>query len=326
MPNFNEWIQFLLDEINKSKSKKLILRLYNNKKYQYFTQEGRSIAVEDAIQHKSVKSALEDRHITSWLALGGFAREVFLGYLNKLMNIIKKPDNYKLLDDTLNMLKNEENITNSAFLRPEQIIIPLLLPFKFSHISDITSQYKDLITNFLLTLFHDPRFPENKLAWRNVRPDLKQIFIKWLLASDLNLFFHIIEQTSDFRWRERREFWFKYLEKGYIDQTWPVLGVDAAFYANKSKQNSSFATLSGGSRNQSVLLIKIKQLIIAEWSHNGACRIWFDKAPVAPVFFKTNYRRDHLMIDPIEWIPHITRWQEKVSKTIYSYTNININL
>jgi hypothetical protein len=40
------------------------------------------------------------------------------------------------------------------------------------------------------------------------------------------------------------------------------------------KEKRIFGELKGASSKQSVLLMRIGNLIIAEWSHSGKCRIW----------------------------------------------------
>jgi len=82
------------------------------------------------------------------------------------------------------------------------------------------------------------------------------------------------------------------------------------------------------------LLMKIGGLTIAEWSHNGACRIWAPNVSKEqysiPIFyiFKKPYHAQQLKGISDEWIRHSSSqkylWQKKVAHIIHQYTNIKI--
>ena len=44
--------------------------------------------------------------------------------------------------------------------------------------------------------------------------------------------------------------------------------------------------LSGASPEQSVLLLRMSGVTIAEWSHNGSCRMWLDGNKDAPKLYQ----------------------------------------
>ena len=73
-------------------------------------------------------------------------------------------------------------------------------------------------------------------------------------------------------------------------------------------------------------MLQINNLIIADWSHDGACRIWEESAQKHPELYKNEYTRDELVdnvsLDPINHISSIYgTWQKRVATQIQNYTN-----
>lgn len=106
----------------------------------------------------------------------------------------------------------------------------------------------------------------------------------------------IIEETAEDRqFKPRKAFWLKYFEKGVISDLTLILASDADRIARKMRARTNnveymkWATLNAALSNQSVLLMQIGDLVIAEWSHSGAMRFWKANTKVAPEFHATDY-------------------------------------
>lgn len=85
---------------------------------------------------------------------------------------------------------------------------------------------------------------------------------------------------------------------------------------------------------QGCLLLRVGRGIIAEWSHNGRCCIWYDAADqAAPAMHKRLYQSNEAMLsgssrDCIS-VPHQYAaeysWQKKVSDAVYKMTGVRID-
>ena len=75
-------------------------------------------------------------------------------------------------------------------------------------------------------------------------------------------------------------------------------------------------------------MMKIGKLIIMEWSHSGACRVWEGNDPNAPSLHKRSYTTDSFMNEPSRGEPwRIThdsrdRWEMKLNNIISKYSGI----
>ncbi|HEY6259682.1 MAG TPA: EH signature domain-containing protein [Xanthobacteraceae bacterium] len=122
------------------------------------------------------------------------------------------------------------------------------------------------------------------------------ILRRWLSIEYLDLFIKIIEKTAEDRqFRPRKAFWLKYFEKGLISDLTLVLASDANRIARKMRgelnnaEYMKWATLNSALPNQSVLLMRLGDLVIAEWSHSGAMRFWKITDKNVPKFHNDEY-------------------------------------
>ncbi len=89
-------------------------------------------------------------------------------------------------------------------------------------------------------------------------------------------------------------------------------------------------------RGHAVLLLKVGRGVVAEWSHNGRCNIWHDRAdPTAPALSKSLYDTDEVRVGrqstPQFKVAEITHagsegynWQVKVANEIFLLTNVRV--
>ncbi|RIJ22071.1 hypothetical protein D1224_10890 [Henriciella barbarensis] len=201
------------------------------------------------------------------------------------------------------------------------------------------------VTNFLVESVGDPRIAVTR--WANLErviadkegPEaaysLVSVLRRWLTDAAMRTFFRAIASTTERRdqWDERERFWLGYLEAGHISDAWFALGPRAKEDIRKiiaaSGERVDFATLNtggGSDASHSSLLMKLGDLVIAEWSHNGACRFWGSEHPQAPKFFGKTYetRRLKAMADGGSFfhISHMSNWQARFAGQIYRATNL----
>jgi hypothetical protein len=163
-----------------------------------------------------------------------------------------------------------------------------------------SSDVQKLLMSTLVRKFRDPRIhPWPRLTgadgeWR--REKCVETMKKWLSIEYLDLFIQIIEATAvDSQFTPRKHFWLRYFEQGVISDLTLILATDADSVARKARgrqdgaEYMKWATLDFADAKQSVLLMRLGDLVIAEWSHNGAMRFWKASDRAAPVFHLNEY-------------------------------------
>jgi hypothetical protein len=162
------------------------------------------------------------------------------------------------------------------------------------------SDVQKLLISKLVEKFRDPRIH----SWPNLsgnngdtrREKCIATIRRWLSIEYLDLFIQIIERTAvDRQFRPRKAFWMQYFEKDKISDVTLVLASDADSAARRTRSRMvnaeymQWAKLGSALSDQSVLLMQLGDLIIAEWSHSGAIRFWRADAKSAPKFHLPEY-------------------------------------
>jgi hypothetical protein len=162
------------------------------------------------------------------------------------------------------------------------------------------AQVQKLLLSKAVEQYGDPRIHEwpglTGIDGHARRERCRSTIKRWLSIEYLDLFIEIIEETAvDRQFSPRKSFWLKYFEADLILDITLVLASDADKVARKAQQRMDHAeymqwsTLNGALSNQSVLLMRIGDLIIAEWSHSGAIRFWDVDNHSAPHFHMKSY-------------------------------------
>lgn len=150
------------------------------------------------------------------------------------------------------------------------------------------------LVRFFVSEYGDPRVEGNRqYQWRDVSPQALRVIMTWLAGDTLRGFMRILERTADAIWRHRRRFWMAYYEAGHIQEAWLALGPHAAELARRlqaDERGIGYGRLEGGAAaDQSVLLLRIGQIVFTEWSHNGSLRAYRDDDPSAPELYLGAY-------------------------------------
>ncbi|MBF0138246.1 MAG: EH signature domain-containing protein [Magnetococcus sp. DMHC-1] len=273
------------------------------------------------------------------LAVGGFAAA---GFAWALRTIHKE-----LAAGTMTPAQMQQFLTWAGLEREglrhpihaPKLTTALLSPFR-DH--DPPETMKQAIRNFLVERIGDPRI-SSASTWDRLDQQDKNVILRWLLRFSLEQFIAIVKEFADQKepdqWMFRQAFWMAYFRKGYIREAWVVLAKEpAAFASAKSRENQDpgmgrFGRVWGSPSNkQAVLLMKIGELIIADWSFIGKCRIWRANDSTAPNFYQNVYEAGQLNAqdDPSMAFPHSAPsgkggWQLKISNRIRELTGIDMH-
>jgi hypothetical protein len=195
--------------------------------------------------------------------------------------------------------------------------------------------HKRLLIETAVAFAGDPRVREAR--WRPVPKESADVVMRWLTKASVEQFFEIVSETMTDRpdmWIQRRRFWTAYLKANLIDAAWVVFGADGARRADHAARRlsdqglSMFGRLaSGGNRTSehAALIMKIGDLTVAEWSHNGSWNIWRPGDKGHPPLFRHNdrhrpdYTPKELMTAPLRGA-HQSTWQWKVAEIIRTQT------
>jgi hypothetical protein len=198
-----------------------------------------------------------------------------------------------------------------------------------------SDELREEIIRFLLAHFKDPRTAPGN--WVLVSENARSIMRRWLTHAALEQFVEVIDHFAVERmWKYRRAFWMAYFERDFISDAKVLFGPNAVDYARTHfEAGQSFGVLEkfGIDANHSVLLLRIGNLTIADWSHNGKCHIWRDGNRQAPVLWpnppKHLYGRDELRTGSNNnGVSHMASdtgsWQRRIADYIQRETSIRM--
>lgn len=154
------------------------------------------------------------------------------------------------------------------------IAVALLKPFAKQKAPE---RARELVGNFLCQTIGDPRI--HRRHWHDIPEEVRNVLLRWLVGDSLEDFFRVLDRTAlDRHWVYRRAFWLAYFDRELIDDAWIVVDPAAAPILRRNFAGEVRAgRLRRGANvqvNHSVLLLCIRGVTIAEWSHNGKCRVW----------------------------------------------------
>lgn len=189
------------------------------------------------------------------------------------------------------------------------------------------------IIKFLLKHYKDPRMhPANWDARidHSRPPDkkLQSIFRRWQTERSIQRFLSIVGRyANQDQWQYRKAFWMSYLRRGHISDAWVVLGQNPRSGIRPEDLAEVGLLGPGRSPDHSVLIMKIGDLTIADWSHNAKCHTWRSNDRNAPKLFLKNYSVSALSSGT--WSEAHTasehgNWQKKFAEHIRRHTGIRL--
>lgn len=295
--------------------------------YRLFAPDGPSSVAKQLCDGEAAASEmLTDAGLVNELGVGAFMREVHAHVLEILESRLEEQADEPALKQPIGFLRTDrerlrfEDLAGdvgNALLLPHARVIPL-------------PKTRNLVQGFLLEHLLDPRIHPRK--WQAVDPEARTVFLRWLVGATLEDFFRLIGKHAFMQhWEYREAFWNAYLQQGVIDDACVVLGEEARALALQAFRNEGlvYSRLSGGQRNHSVLLLRIGTLTIAEWSHNGKCRVWFtSQNRHRPGLHQGDYSRGSLMSGAdYEQVHHASQyytWQQNLASVIAREAGIRV--
>lgn len=192
---------------------------------------------------------------------------------------------------------------------------------------------KECVQRFLLNHLGDPRLRPDH--WAAVSAAGRALMRRWLAAASLETFFELIERHAwDQQWRYRKAFWTACLRKGGITDAWLALGsrvhADARAVQSLGK---AYARLKQGRGNAAVLLMRVGELVLVEWSNVGKLRAWQHTSKNAPRLGLPEYYGDSLVTEsirfpetPSEGLIHHPQdeWQRRANELLKSHGGPNL--
>lgn len=273
---------------------------------------------------ESMEDILRKAGLDAGLARCGFLESGIRAYLTQVESLLRDDRlGTAQLDRLLHILAVDSRLRFDDRAMRLEVATTLLRPFAEGRAEPAV---RERLQPFFLRHFGDPRLRKHR--WSGVPPQMQRVVIRWLNERALEQFLLLIRETAfDSQWRYREAFWRKFLR---LDpDIWCVLGRDARYRLRKmnaeSDEPETTVMLRGAGRDQSVLLLRLPGVTIAEWSHNGACRIWLDGTPGAPELYKNEYSRFELTTDADFRLTHLGQWQDRIIDWLRFNTDVEID-
>jgi len=195
----------------------------------------------------------------------------------------------------------------------------------------------------LVKAIGDPR--SHAAEWRQME-EAARIARRWLTKQSIDHFLEVVDKVAlDRMWRWRRTFWNAVFDtkgpdgQSIVQEAWVVfdhVGYDRARRMGVEDLTVGRFQRGGGNvqEGQSVLLLRIGRMVIAEWSHNGKVRIWYDAdRDGAPRLYRRYYQAYELRDGEGSYYPDWERahmspetlaWQNAVADKLYDLIRIRI--
>lgn len=277
IPSFNLWRQALNSLLESSNSLRLQRWLDAAAQFYLLEDEGPQRFAEIVLnEEEPLEGILRSANLEGELENQGFSGAAYVEGLNMVESLLANGSlGMKELDRLIHWSRRDGS--SDALRYPNEkarLAESLLRPFARRV---APQEMKKKIKTFLLSHLGDPRFQVHH--WFGVSEHSVQVMRSWMIEASLEYFFRVLDHTADPIWRYRKAFWRAFFDRGHIHEAWPILGRSARMAINRAARDTEeevpHGTLRGGvAANQSVLLLVIAGLLIAEWSHNGKCRVW----------------------------------------------------
>lgn len=188
------------------------------------------------------------------------------------------------------------------------------------------------LMDFLIKQFGDPRIKAD--SWTRASEQNTAVLRRWLTEQSFDILLQVVRETNDTRmWKDRYAFWRTYIDKGLVTEAWVALGRDAAHVARGMVRQKlipsaqSYGTIQRGTiqPHHSMIIIKMGDFVITEWTHDGKFRLYGAHNKQAPVLYKNAYDADHLRNDAWALVAkqHQGNWQKSFAEVLEKHTGEN---
>ena len=149
---------------------------------------------------------------------------------------------------------------------------------------------KNVLLSELLRTLGDPR--HNHAGWLGVRREAMDTASRWLTSRTMDAFFEILRHTQDEIGPYRRRFWEAYFHAGHILEAWIALGEEAtqALQQVDATGELSYGQILGKTATQQcVLMLRMGNIWLCDWSHQGRLRAIPISSKQAPKLYQPAY-------------------------------------
>ena len=204
----------------------------------------------------------------------------------------------------------------------------LLAPYLSTAPSD---ENRARIEDFLVNNFGDPRI--NPVAWRVVTAEYVDVLKRWLAKASLELLLNVVSASNDTKqWEQRFKFWAHYFDQGLITDAWVALGPAASIEADRLVRAGELSSAAdfgllfgdGVQPDHSVIMFRLGDFTITEWTHSGKVRIYDLRNEKTPRFYQRSYNTLAIRNDKASDLAlvHHLSWRERLS----GYINFELGL
>jgi hypothetical protein len=288
-------------------------------------ERGPKMLAAEALGSDEPRQILVSAGLRGPLASSGFAVACFREAADKVRQHLQRTPTVDFVKRIVNWAVDADGRMKLSSGR-RYLAEALLLPWQNGDPPDELRQY---IRSVLLTALNDPRIAHGE--WVGVCDEATGIMVRWLARASLEQFLAVVDHTAlEHQWEFRRAFWGAYIDRNHVRDAWVVFASTGRARANQlARENDdpgilSFGSLRGGSSDQAVLLLRIGELIVADWSHNGTLRIWRTENQQAPKFYAGEYQATALRHASDFDQRHMGDWQRYARDFIARHTGIRI--
>jgi hypothetical protein len=296
-------------------------------RFRLFDADGGPNAVaQQALEDHAPRTVLDDAGLSGPLSASGFAMACFREAATEVQKRLQRSANAELVGRLVEFVTAQDGRMSIRTAR--YVADALLTPWLSADPSD---ELRDYVRGTLLKFLNDPRV--RPAEWNGVDPDAKRVMFRWLARASLEQFLAVVDQTAPGQqWEFRRAFWGAYIDRNYVHDSWVVFAPTGAARARQLARERAdagmltFGALRGAAADQAVLLLRVGDLIIADWSHNGSLRIWHDNDPGAPKIHQheTEYHSTSLRTNCAFAKWHVGSWQQDAEAFIRTHTGIRL--
>jgi hypothetical protein len=280
-----------------------------------------------AAESTSPRKELEKAGLSGQLLYGGLTAYVYLNSLNIIQRKLATEPSIEDVNRAIAWVQGDDG--KLLFLAQRgHLANALLLPFAEN---DPNDEIQRRVQNFFLEQFGDPRI--DQAPWISVEETAIDVMVRWIAQATLEQFLKVVDRVAARQqWDYRRSFWGAYIERRVVTNSWVAFGSSGAQVAKQlskdatGKMSLRYAALEGAASDQAVLLLRIGDLVVADWSHNGRLRIWRRGNENAPEFHRPHYLAQNLRTNSDFDTVHLPPdgWQARAEAYIRKHTNIRL--